>query len=74
MKYTTATGNAVLRAYNRAARDVANDSTLWSSEHSAGFIMPKGFSKGEGFQVFVKVVAFSEAKLKRKPMSGGLLA
>lgn len=74
MKYTTATGNAVLRAYNRAARAVANDRSLSKSEHSAGFIKPKGWLKGEGYQVFVKVVGFSELKLKREPMSGGLLA
>lgn len=74
MKYTTATGKAVLRAYNRAAKAVAKDRRLSKSEHSAGFIMPKNFPKGEGYHVFVKIVGFSELKLKREPMSGGLLS
>lgn len=72
-KYTIATGNAVLRAYNRAVK-VAFDDGLLATSQSAGFIMPKGWQKGEGYQVFVRVVRFSEKHLKDDMMTGGLLA
>ena len=75
MKYKLATGNSVLRAYGRAAKRVADCKyPLIATSQDAGFIMPAGWPKGEGFQVFVNMTRFSEAKLKRKPLSGGLLA
>jgi len=70
---STATGNAVLRAYNRAAKVVASEKLL-ATRQSAGFIMPATMPNGEGYQVFVQLVRFSEAKLKKTPISGGLLA
>ena len=72
----TATGNAVLRAYNRAAKKFEKDPAIVSTHESAGFIIPDGQKRGKrkGFQVFVRVVRFDESMLKRKPESGGLLA
>lgn len=74
MKYETATGNSLLRAYNRAARKMAgSNGRLIATEESAGFIMPKDYDKGEGWQIFVRCVRFSESKLRKDPNSGGLL-
>lgn len=69
----TATGNSVIRAYNRSAKRI-KDSSLTSAATSAGFIIPDGQKRGEreGWQVFVKVIRFSEKKLKRNFESGGL--
>ena len=76
-KYPMATGNAILRAYNKAAKTAAwpdkDDVSTIASSVSAGFIMPKGAPKGVGFQVFVKVARFSETLLQECPESGGLL-
>jgi hypothetical protein len=71
-----ATGNQVLRAYNRAAKSVAKDQAMSSTAVSAGYIIiPNGQRRGqrEGYQVFVKLVKFSEMKLKLDPESGGLM-
>lgn len=72
-KYRVATGNRVLRAYNKAVRNVVQENLLACSI-DAGFIMPAKWAKGEGYQVFVRVVRFSEQHLKDDPMTGGLLA
>jgi hypothetical protein len=68
-KYPHASGNALLRAYNKAAK-FADGTT--AREVSAGFIMPADH-EGEGFQVFVKVCRFSERLLGTRPETGGLL-
>lgn len=70
-RYSTATGNAVLRAYNKATKIVIKERLLATSQ-SGGFIMPKGWPKGEGYQVFVRIVRFSEGHLKAEPLTGGL--
>ena len=69
-----ATGNAVLRAYNRAAKRMA-DSSVTEAHESAGFIIPDGQKKGErtGFQMFVEVARWSEKLMKERPETGGLL-
>jgi hypothetical protein len=72
MKHLFATGNRVLRAYSRSVKTLAEDPRVSSSSQSAGFIFPAGAPKGEGYQVFVTVERFSEARLKDKPESGGL--
>lgn len=75
MKYKTATGNAVLKAYNLAAKKISKDKSLSSTETDAGFIIPDG-QKGkrkDGYQVFVKVARFSEDLLINRPLTGGLL-
>jgi hypothetical protein len=71
----TATGNALLRAYNKATKNLKNDDAMTASLVSAGFIIPNGQKRGcrKGFQVFVKVCRYSEELLKRKPITGGLL-
>lgn len=70
----TASGNALLRAYNHAARNLAKGAI--SASTSVGFIIPNGQKRGEkeGFQVFVKVIRYSDKKLKEDQNSGGLLA
>lgn len=75
MKYLTATGDRVIRAYNSSIRKVQKDKDLISTEVSAGFVIPDGQPKGpkKGFQVFVKVCAYDEARLKAYPNTGGLL-
>lgn len=70
-----ATGNSLLRAYSRAVRVIKQEGDgLLATSQDAGFIMPNGNPKGEGYQVFVRVVRFSEDKLLRDISSGGLLA
>lgn len=66
----TVTKNSVLRAYNRAVKQL-DERGLISVSSSAGFIIPKGETKG--FQVFVEVCKFDKALLKKKPLTGGLL-
>lgn len=73
MKYKIATGSSLLRAYNRAAKVVASHG-VWATSQDAGFIMPATMPPGEGWQVFVKIVRFSEAELRHHPLGGGLLA
>jgi hypothetical protein len=70
----TATGNGLLRAYSRAAKNLIKDPGMAASAVSAGFIIPNGQKRGKktGFQVFVKVCQFSEQRLKEKPKTGGL--
>lgn len=69
----TATGNSLLRAYNRSAKRI-KDADLTSAATSAGFIIPDGQKRGqrEGFQVFVKLIRYSDKKLKKNFESGGL--
>jgi hypothetical protein len=71
----TATGNAVLKAYDKSAKRLAKDDVITSAMTSAGFIIPNGQKRGKrtGYQVFVKVCRYSEELLKRKPITGGLL-
>lgn len=75
MKYLTATGDRVLRAYNKAVRTMERDLKMLATEHSAGFIIPDGQQKVPkmGFQVFVRVARYDESVLKSHPMTGGLL-
>lgn len=72
----TATGNAVLRAYNRAAKRFDKEPSLTATSQSAGFVIPDGQKRGKrkGFQVIVRMVRYDEELLKKKPESGGLLA
>jgi hypothetical protein len=70
-----ATGNAVLRAYNRAVKEIQSKSCISGSHTSAGFIIPVGQKRGErkGIQVFVEVARWSEKLMKERPETGGLL-
>lgn len=73
--YPTATGNAVLRAYARVAKNVEQDAGILESASSAGFILEPA-CRGElrhGYQVFVQMVRFDEGLLKKRPETGGLL-
>jgi hypothetical protein len=74
--YSPATGHSLLRAYGRAAKRFGNDGLLRATSQSAGFIIPAHQKVGErfGFQVFVRMVRFSEKLLKEEPKTGGLLA
>jgi hypothetical protein len=73
---TTATGNAVLRAYSKAVKKLDKDPLLLANLASAGFIIPNGQKRGQrkGYQVFVWVTRYSDELLKKKPLSGGLHA
>jgi hypothetical protein len=72
VRYPTATGNAVLRAYNRAAKTI-NDEAVMSTAHSAGHIVLPNMPKGENYQVFVKIIRYSESFKDSYPVTGGLL-
>jgi hypothetical protein len=74
-KHLTATGDRVLRAYNRVAKRIQEDEQLARSSTSAGFIIPDGQPKGPktGYQVFVTIVRYDEGLLKSSPKTGGLL-
>jgi hypothetical protein len=75
IRYTTATGNSLLRAYAKAAKVFTTDHAVCSTEQDAGFIIvPKSLGEpATGFQVFVKICRYDEALLRRDPLSGGLL-
>lgn len=66
-----ATGNRVLQAYNQAVRHIDSDDQLTATESSAGFIIPCG--EVPKYQVFVRVVRFSDELLRKHPHTGGLL-
>ena len=74
-----ATGNSVLRAYNKAAKKIQqrtmSGGDVLESTEAAGLIFPPGQKRGhkEGYQVFVTVSRYSDALLKEQPDSGGLL-
>jgi hypothetical protein len=70
-----ATGDAVLQAYNKCAQNLEGDDAMVSTTVSAGFLIPGGQKKGEqcGWQVFVKMVPYSDQMLAHDPDSGGLL-
>jgi len=70
----TATGNAVLRAYALAVKNVESDVRITSSSVSAGFIIPSGQKRGQrkGLQVFVSVSRYSDKLLAEMPETGGL--
>lgn len=76
---TTATGNNVRRAYNRAVKAMENAVVnSIAHEESAGFIVPakkNQATEGDttGYQVFVRICRYSENLLKSDPLSGGLL-
>lgn len=72
----TATGNALLRAYSKAAKNLQQDGMMAATTVSAGFIIPDGQKRGEreGYQVFVRVIRWSQAMKRLKPESGGLLS
>lgn len=64
----------MLRAYTRAIHNLTNDKSANASAVSAGFSVDETKPKGEreGYQVFVKVIRFSEKRLAKHPESGGL--
>lgn len=79
MRYRVATGNSVLRAYDRAVKEnerlgkkVAGADEAHAS--SAGYIIPNGQKAGEreGYQVFVTIIRYREKLHREKPKSGGL--
>lgn len=75
MSKPVATGNALLRAYSKAAKHLQADRRLTATKTSAGFIIPVGQKRGKrtGYQVFVQVCRYSDELLKEQPMTGGLL-
>jgi hypothetical protein len=73
-KYRQATGETLRRAWNKCAKVMAEEEgTIVATEQDAGFVMPKGWPKGEGYQVCVKMYRFSQASLDNDVYSGGLL-
>jgi hypothetical protein len=75
-KHPPATPDSILKAYRKALKTVSTDDRVSKSSSSAGFIIPDRQLRGapkSGYQVFVTVVEYSEAKLKEFPESGGLL-
>mgnify|MGYP001603937378 CR=1 FL=1 len=75
-----ATGDTVLRAFNRASRKMVDKNglvreNLVATETSAGFVFPPGQKCGhrEGLQVFVKIARYSDDLLCEQPETGGLL-
>lgn len=72
----TATGNAVLRAYDKSVARLERDPKMTAAMTNAGFIIPNGQKRGDrtGYQVFVKIYRYSDELLKKKPLTGGLLA
>lgn len=74
LRLEVATGNAVLKAYSRAAKRIQEEG-IRSTSISAGFIIPAS-KRGEpkkGWQVFVSMEAWSELALEDVPESGGLV-
>lgn len=74
--HRVATGDSLLRAYNRTAKRFADDPCMVSCMVDAGFIITPRDKRGEpakGFQVFVKMCRYDEALLRSEPTSGGLL-
>lgn len=71
----TATGDAVLRAYTKAVKNLEKDPFVCRTEVSAGFIIPDGQKRGDrhGLQVFVTVCRYSDKLLKTAPSTGGLV-
>lgn len=73
--------NELMRAYARGVKRVKQDNLLRTAQ-SAGFIAdpndPDSWTakkgKRKGYQVFVLLVQYSEERLKKKPLSGGLHA
>lgn len=72
---TTATGKSLLKAYSHCAKRAMEDDSINTCSTSAGFIIPNGQKPGqrEGYQVFVNMIRYSEVKLKKNRVSGGLL-
>lgn len=64
----TATGNSVLKAYSRAAKQLNSDPDMLACDSSAGFVVPKG--EDEGVQVFVRLVRFSKKTPQGKANHG----
>lgn len=72
---TTATGDRVLRAYAKAAKGIDKTSEgMIVRTVSAGYLIPNGQKKGlrEGWQVFVRLERYSDARFMEDPISGGL--
>ena len=67
----------LLRAYDKAVDGMRADGEMTARVVSAGFVLPPKRAIGRGvdragFQVFVKVCRYDEARLKADPESGGL--
>jgi uncharacterized protein YhjY with autotransporter beta-barrel domain len=74
LTYLDVTAKRLTRAYLTALKRAVTNQ-LAAAAVSAGFTMPlRRFVRGPlaGWQVFVKVVRFDEAKLAKHPLSGGL--
>lgn len=67
------TVQALFDAYEEGLHRVQNDLSLSAATTSVGTILEPG-KKGDqhGVQVFVKVIRYSDAWLKRAPHNGGL--
>ncbi len=71
-----ATKESVNRAFAKSLKRIMKDDALVSTQTDAGFVIPKGQKRGEkeGYQVFVRVIRYSDNLLKLKPLTGGLLS
>ena len=69
------TADNLVRAYNSSLRRVGKGRVI-SAATSAGSAIPIGQKRGKrrGWQVFVKLVEWSEERQALKPKSGGLFA
>lgn len=67
------TKDSLWKAYWRSLNRT-KDEQLTSAATSAGLILPEKQKRGqkEGWQVFVKLIKYSDAKLKKNEKSGGL--
>lgn len=74
-KAQMATGDRVLRAYDRAVARIMSDDDMTACDVSAGFVIPNGQKRGHetGLQVFVSVCRYSDDLRKADPETGGLL-
>lgn len=69
-----ATGDSVVRACSKTFKRIEKEG-LTAASTSAGFFFPEGKQKKgfrEGYQVFVKIIKYSDVRLANHPQSGGL--
>ncbi len=70
-----ASGKTVCDALERALKGFKGDPNVIAVARDAGFLIPKGQPRGkrQGYQIFIKVIRFDEALLKKDKLTGGLL-
>lgn len=70
-----ASSSSVSLAFDKCIENLEGDPAMVATTVSAGFVIPGKQKKGEqcGWQVFVKMVPYSDEMLRIEPLSGGLL-